>query len=281
MGWVPSPAGLKSKGNQYFKWVRFPSVFGFTLIELLVTIAIIAILVSLLIPAVSAGKARVQRSYCQNNLRQLQYCWIMYVNDHNDGLPNNESYDNKGIWRSTPGSWIGNSSALYDTDFEPIKLGLLYQYDYNRSVKIYHCPTDKSTVKNSTVLRTRSYSMQSRLGSKGTNDLHKLTEIQRPGPSKVFVFLDENEDSIDDAHFLVWYSPDKRWVNMPADRHSRGCCFSFADGHVERWGWLWNKDFKEKDSYFKTAVNEKDVEDLRRLQKANPRNDNGVELLNY
>lgn len=57
---------------------------GFTLIELLVTIAIIAILVLLLFPSLNRTKERAQSSTFLNNLKQLKYCWLMYVNDHND-----------------------------------------------------------------------------------------------------------------------------------------------------------------------------------------------------
>jgi len=55
---------------------------------------------------------------------------------------------------------------------------------------------------------------------------------------------------------------------MPADRHSRGAVLAFVDGHVERWGWRWKKDFRKKQSYWKRAVNKADLEDLRRLQSA-------------
>jgi len=245
---------------------------AFTLIELLVVIAIIAILAALLLPALGRAKARGLATACLSNVKQLQLCWQMYIDDYDGRVPSNNANDENRIWRNATNTWIGHNSAPYDLDDTSIRQGLFYQLNYNRQMRLYRCPDDKSKVKildggTTGIPRTRSYSMGG-----GWNG--RTSEVQLIGwhidavrdPSTAFVFIDEAEDSIDDAHLLVWPAPNPRWVNLPAGRHAQTGVMSFADGHCEIWKWQWPKVFEPKEQYWKNAENAADLADLRRLQ---------------
>jgi prepilin-type processing-associated H-X9-DG protein len=148
-------------------------------------------------------------------------------------------------------SWL-EGNAFVDTNFTNIQRGMLFTY--NRSVDIYKCPSDKSTVKDlGQIPRTRSVSMNMYMNVRPDPDdsdyrkcWHKLAQVQRPAPAKAIVFIDENEKSIQQSAFGI-NAPDHwwlfgtdlwTWISFPATRHNNGCSFTFADGHAEAWHWI-------------------------------------------
>jgi prepilin-type processing-associated H-X9-DG protein len=71
----------------------------------------------------------------------------------------------------------------------------------------------------------------------------KSGDITAPAPTQCHVFLDEHQNSIDDGTFGVAPEGDM-WFNLPANWHSAGCNFSFADGHSEHWRWRDSRTLK-------------------------------------
>lgn len=250
---------------------------AFTLVELLVVIAIIAVLAGLLLPGLTRARQAGLSAACQGNLRQLQLAWLSYAHDHADTIPPN-SY--VYIVGETNGPSLASTSwapgnVTEDTTTSNLVAGVLFPY--TRSVAIYRCPGDRTTIRNTNTgaigPRTRSYNLSIWLNCDLAEDTRRtLAEASRPSPTDVFTFIDTHELSCVDATFGT-YRPDDDtgnsdyWIDLPADRHNQGANLAFVDGHVEKWRWKAPKIFTEWGTAARPGG---DLEDLRRLQSKLP-----------
>ena len=223
---------------------------AFTLVELFTVLVVIAVLSTLLFPVLAASRPPAQAYQCLENQRRMVLAWRLYSDDYNGKIALNYSSMSGGVTPdptspiATNGNWVQGDVASPPawTNTLLIKVGSLFPY--TKSVALYKCPADPTTVFSAYVQlpRTRSISMNCWLNpSNAWNSACRVfrnqTDITNPAPANLWVFLDENPATINDGFFVCDPSNPTKWVDIPAAYHGGGSGISFADGHaiIRKW----------------------------------------------
>jgi prepilin-type N-terminal cleavage/methylation domain-containing protein/prepilin-type processing-associated H-X9-DG protein len=197
---------------------------GFTLIELLVVIAIIAILASLLLPGLTAAKAKAKGVLCINNLKQWGTAMVLYALENEDYLPP----EGTGTTLNSGTGWyvaLPRTIGIHDYFTKPWRTNAAAPLDHS----IWICPANKNRSNGNNLFH---YCMNEHLDETGADDRPvKISTIPRPTEA---VFLFDNGKKAARA----------QQNNVHTNLHSGGANFTFMDGHATRFRNLEYWDFK-------------------------------------
>ncbi len=278
---------------------------AFTLIELLVVVAIIALLMAVLVPALKRAKNQAAAATCLSNMKSMSACWHTYSLENHELMVN--GHVPRGIaasprhWVEAPQVQVGttytytgekplNSTKLpREEEILGIRRGLLYPYV--DSPDAYHCPADRSSVMfgdkptapygawwNSysiTGLMNGERSRETASFYGGTPDPKsavKTSEVISPGNKVVFLENGDYRGWLMGSWLMNYTTP--QWNDPFAIWHGGRSTLGFVDGHAEMHTWEdWSTNENAKfrgttHAQYPSPLSGEKGDDIRYMQQA-------------
>lgn len=211
---------------------------GFTLAELLVVIGIIALLIAMLVPALTRAREQSQVVHCQSNLRQIGLGVLMYANANRGRFPLSSH-------TSAPIGWIdtlvpyGTIPAVRLCPIDP-RPSPKTSYLTNSYMQPLEAWIDFNPVSGATLPggRIKAYLV--------------LSDIRHPSAT---VYIVESNDPGDHVHAVGWTTPDQVAGSIDVKRHRDRANYWYVDGHVASIAWSEIKgSFSASNSFMDPAV---------------------------
>ena len=226
-------------------FTRGTAVAGFNLTELLVVVAIVALLATLLLPALTKAKEQGRSSICKNNMRQLTLAMVLYADDNNDYLPwpgdVDRNWQPDWVFGGQPNTYPNNPDTWNTPGFGfHAESGSIFPYAtsqprvvphrdyYTTTYRIYRCP---STGALGEALRV-NFSMNEELDP--TTDLTKAVPegvkiANVVGPTQKILLVNEDPVTMKNASF----KPQGTALSGQFMLHDGRVNVGFIDGHLE------------------------------------------------
>jgi len=211
---------------------------AFTLVELLVVIGIIALLISMLMPALSAANAQAKTLKCASNLHALGHAMQQYANDYKGKIPRGYDYDygylhGHILWAEALSKYVNRPIEVLDVS--PARDAVLARHF--RTIEVYQCPVFPNDEE------ALDYVANSWIGGTGGDDA-SIVVAKVPHSAEVAFLTEANAHQLPDVFVYhdIWDpshlpldaqglpQPNARVMND--NRHRGKINVLFIDGHV-------------------------------------------------